>query len=147
MSSTASNYNIRRLNWGIAVTTLSVMLILEATFEPLLRARAVGSWIGIVTSGYGVMMFASSYVEEEQQFWYWMKSVWLGWLFLRQYVEPSILACLLTDTVKACHCNTTRTQWGWSVAGPPDDIESCPRMEPDWPEARWGTRYRTDFTA
>ena len=31
-------------------------------------------------------MFASSYVEEEQHFWYWTSSAWLGWLFIRKYV-------------------------------------------------------------
>ena len=30
-------------------------------------------------------MFASSYVEEEQHFWYWASSSWLGWLLLKRW--------------------------------------------------------------
>ncbi|KAL9127732.1 MAG: hypothetical protein Q9217_003441 [Psora testacea] len=86
MSSTASNYDIRRLNWGIAIATSSLILILETAFEPLVHVKIVGLWIGTITIAYGVIMFASSYVEEEQHFWYWISSAWLGYLIVRQYV-------------------------------------------------------------
>lgn len=35
---------------------------------------------------YGGMMIASSYVEEEQQFWYWAASAWGVILLIREYV-------------------------------------------------------------
>ena len=47
------------------------------------------SWLLTATIAYGLMMFASSFVEEEQQFWYWMMSAWSGWVFLKQYLKPS----------------------------------------------------------
>lgn len=32
---------------------------------------------------YGIMMFASSYVEEEQHFWYWATTAWLMLLWVK----------------------------------------------------------------
>ena len=84
MSSTASNYNIRRLNWGIAVAICSAILMLRITFKPLAQANAIGLGTGTVSIAYNVMMFASSFVEEEHHFWYWTCSAWLGCLFFKQ---------------------------------------------------------------
>ena len=39
-----------------------------------------------ITVSYGVMMFASSFVEEEQHFWYWSASGWLAYLYFIEYV-------------------------------------------------------------
>jgi len=38
----------------------------------------------IVTLLYGIMMFASSFVEEEHNFWYWAATGWLALLSLRR---------------------------------------------------------------
>lgn len=38
-----------------------------------------------ITVTYGIMMFASSYVEEEQHFWYWATSAWLVLLSFTRY--------------------------------------------------------------
>lgn len=84
MSSTASNYDISRLNLGIGVATVAVIAVLEIVFERLIEAKTTGLWTSLVTIVYGIMMFASSYVEEEQQFWYWAASAWLAWLLLKQ---------------------------------------------------------------
>jgi len=84
MSSAASNYNVSRLNIGIMIATLAVILGLETNFDILFEAKTTGIWIAFVAVAYGVMMFASSYVEEEQHFWYWATSGWLGWLLIKQ---------------------------------------------------------------
>lgn len=37
----------------------------------------------LITFSYSTMMFASSYVEEEQHFWYWAASAWLLLLYTK----------------------------------------------------------------
>ncbi|KAI9824815.1 MAG: major facilitator super transporter protein [Phylliscum demangeonii] len=64
MSSTASNYDVRLLGGGIA-------------------AGAVSALLAVLSFAYGGMMFASSYVEEEHHFWYWMLSGWLFYLLAK----------------------------------------------------------------
>lgn len=81
MSNTASNYNVQRLQIGIGLATLALIATAPAT---LFRAKVTGSWVSLLTILYGIMMFASSYVEEEHHFWYWACSGWLAWLFLKQ---------------------------------------------------------------
>ncbi len=84
MSSTASNYDISRLNVGIVLAALATVACLSTSFTALLKSRSSGLWTSSVIILYGAMMFASSYVEEEQHFWYWASSGWLAWLFLKQ---------------------------------------------------------------
>lgn len=38
-----------------------------------------------ITISYVVLMFASSYVEEEHHFWYWVASGWFFALFIKEY--------------------------------------------------------------
>lgn len=84
MSSTASNYNIQRLHTGIAIVTAALVTILTIAIPAARRANTTGIWLGFVVVMYGVMMFASSYVEEEHHFWYWVTSGWLGWLSVKK---------------------------------------------------------------
>ena len=84
MSSTASNYDISRLNVGIVLAALATVACLATAFTALSKSRSSGLWTSSVIILYGAMMFASSYVEEEQHFWYWASSGWLAWLFLKQ---------------------------------------------------------------
>lgn len=91
MSSAASNYNVPRLNQGIAVAALSVILSgILCWFGPLRRSGCT-SFFALIAVGYTVLMFASSYVEEEQQYWYWMLAGWQIYLYTRSYVSfPSV---------------------------------------------------------
>lgn len=81
MSSMASNYDVPKLVGGFGLATGSTVLAVAAT---LLHSN-VGNLIpfGLMTLLYGIMMFASSYVEEEQHFWYWSSTMWLAFLGVR----------------------------------------------------------------
>lgn len=69
---------------GLALAGSSVALSLYNA-APLFAKTSTSSKLAfaIVTIAYGVMMFASSYVEEEQQFWYWACSGWLMLLAIK----------------------------------------------------------------
>ncbi len=87
MTSMASNYDMDRLVMGTIVATAALIAAVVALV--LLPKVGTGSWIpfGLITLLYGIMMFASSYVEEEQHFWYWTTSAWLLSLGIKRYTQ------------------------------------------------------------
>jgi ethanolaminephosphotransferase len=77
LSGTASNYNLERMHTGIGIVAVGVVL-------GTISVPWAGSGLTLGSSAYGmilltycVTMFASSYVEEEQQFWHWALGGWL----------------------------------------------------------------------
>ena len=87
MSNTASNYQLAKLQLGIAITFFAVLTaILASVAEPCRETSTTGIFVTL-TLAHGMIMFASSYIEEEQQFWYWMTSSWFAWLTLRRYLR------------------------------------------------------------
>jgi len=76
MSSTASNYNMTKLVVGQILALLSLLFSLVSMGPILAESFMTSIPFMFVTIAYGFMMFASSYVEEEQQFWYWVTSAW-----------------------------------------------------------------------
>ncbi|TLD29916.1 GPI ethanolamine phosphate transferas-like protein 2 [Venturia nashicola] len=117
MSSTASNYNVSRLVSGIVLVTLSVIL---TSIIVLTKSTSMGIdnlFFLLITVLYGIMMFASSYVEEEQHFWYWITGGWIAYLALRKSQKLYIYAIGLL----LCHRVTQRwNQTGQKFAGAPD---------------------------
>lgn len=83
MSRTASNYNIPRLCVGLFITGIAALLVFPSTYAECARNRSSGGFLGLMIITYGLMMFASSYVEEEQQFWYWICSGWIFYLHIK----------------------------------------------------------------
>ncbi|USP75789.1 GPI ethanolamine phosphate transferase 2 [Curvularia clavata] len=81
MSSTASNYNLPRLftGTGLALLICALSFFTLPSFRPVTSA---GIYFSLSVALYAVLMFASSYVEEEQNFWYWATSGWFFCLFL-----------------------------------------------------------------
>ena len=84
MSSTASDYHLSRLSAGVGLAALATAAGIATVSTVLFENRVTGLWILLLFIAYGIMMFASSYIEEEQHFWYWASSSWLGWLVVKQ---------------------------------------------------------------
>ncbi|KAL7771790.1 hypothetical protein CFE70_001740 [Pyrenophora teres f. teres 0-1] len=80
MSSTASNYDLARLfiGTGLAFLICALSFFTLPSFRPVTPA---GVYYSLALALYSVLMFASSYVEEEHNFWYWATSAWLLCLF------------------------------------------------------------------
>lgn len=83
MSSTAGNYDLQRLYLGIFAAGVAALLSFPATYRLLARSHYSGSFLLFSIFGYSAMMFASSYVEEEQQFWYWIFTGWIFYLHIK----------------------------------------------------------------
>ena len=100
MSSTASNYNMARLGIGIGLAALATVSGIATVSTALSNFQATGLWVAFVFIAHGLMMFASSYVEEEQHFWYWVSSSWIGWLLLKRWEMHSIVMCDLLNSYR-----------------------------------------------
>lgn len=86
LSMAASNYNLNWMSTGIAVMSLASILSIFS-FVPLLESSKLANlFFPVITVAYGIMMFASSYVEEEHNFWYWVASGWFLAIFIKGYV-------------------------------------------------------------
>ncbi|KAF4783318.1 GPI ethanolamine phosphate transferase [Colletotrichum scovillei] len=108
MSSMASNYDMGRLHIGEAVVGLvagSLIFGARLSLIPLLA----------ISVTYGIMMFASSYVEEEHHFWYWATSAWLGSMGIRKMQSTRSPSGTLASLLIAL--TATRLIRGWNQTG------------------------------
>ncbi|TGZ82080.1 alkaline phosphatase-like protein [Ascodesmis nigricans] len=84
LSGVASNYDLRFMGAGLAVMLISagiaVSMAVKAVQKPTLAALSLTA----MSIGYVIMMFASSFVEEEHHFWYWVASAWFMALFIKE---------------------------------------------------------------
>ena len=83
MSRTGSNYDLGRLKLGIVTAAIALLAVFLVALPSLQLDPSTGLLFMLLASGYGGMMFASSFVEEEQHFWYWSLSGWLAWLSIK----------------------------------------------------------------
>lgn len=96
MSSTASNYDMFKLTAGQVLASIAAVLALGAAIPTLPQSFVSAMPFLMITVAYGIMMFASSYVEEEQHFWYWATSGWLALLSFKGYDMTSRSGTFLT---------------------------------------------------
>jgi ethanolaminephosphotransferase len=85
LSTTASSYKVDQLVKGAAVAGVSLILAIYSRQSNWPPASA-GVGFVLITILYGIMMFATSYVEEEQHFWYWATAAWMAYLYASKYV-------------------------------------------------------------
>lgn len=83
MSTTATTYDVSKLVAGQAVAALALLLASLAAGPTIVHSLKSSFPFIVVTLLYGIMMFASSYVEEEQNFWYWASTAWLAVLWMK----------------------------------------------------------------
>lgn len=126
MSGSASNYDVPRLYIGSALA----LLICSLTFFTLPKLRPISSsgiYYALSSILYAVLMFASSYVEEEHNFWYWATSGWFFVVFLtsmrkdwsNQWIfHPAIMALVLHRVIRRWN------QTGQKYAGADDIVNS-----------------------
>jgi ethanolaminephosphotransferase len=131
LSSTASSYDVPRMVSGVALAFTSSVLAVLA-FPAFWPPSLAGSALTLTTLLYGVMMFATSYVEEEQHFWYWITPAWLAFLAIRSMQQGHSLhlpddwnlpSAVLVIPILACHRLMVRwNQTGQKHAGEPDIV-------------------------
>ncbi|RNJ55384.1 major facilitator super transporter protein [Verticillium nonalfalfae] len=122
MSNMASNYDMPRLIGGQAF--IFVALVSNAL---LLKVCWSHTPFVIMTISYGIMMFASSFVEEEHHFWYWATSAWFGGLGivqLRNTKQPFSRALQLSLALLSTRLVRAWNQTGQKHAGEPDIVKT-----------------------
>ncbi|PYI23311.1 GPI ethanolamine phosphate transferase 2 [Aspergillus japonicus CBS 114.51] len=94
LTNAASDYNLRQLLLGIGAMALAVLLLLPNAYKQLSISMHSGAFLAGLIVCYGGMMFASSYVEEEHQFWNWTFS---AWTFLLHVKAASRRSCASSE--------------------------------------------------
>lgn len=147
MGGMASNYDIPKLGLGLATATGALVLAIGASYTFISWGRGSSlselAPFSLISIAYGIMMFASSYVEEEHHFWYWSTSAWLalvGWRSLsaatstratrqpQQHVFVVIIAVVAAFT--AIRLLRGWNQTGQKFAGEPDLVKTFLQPNP-----------------
>lgn len=135
MSRTASNYDMTKLTAGQVIAAVAACLAVAASYPIFARSFTSTTPFIAVTVSYAVMMFASSYVEEEQHFWYWTASAWLVLLSVQgisRYAKQSTLLTLASIAILALLRVARRwNQTGQKYAGSPDIARTFLSEHPD----------------
>lgn len=126
MSSTASNYDVLRLFLGATLAFLVCVLSLFAL--PSWRFMSPGgSYYFLTLTLYTVLMFASSYVEEEHNFWYWITSGWFFHLFLNSMRKEQVTAWVFHPALMVLVIHRVIRRWnqtGQKFSGAEDIVTS-----------------------
>ncbi|KAI0554200.1 alkaline-phosphatase-like protein [Xylaria curta] len=123
MSGMASNYDIDKLILGAATTAAAVFTAgISTAVSTKITIRNFVPF-ALITLLYGVMMFASSYVEEEQHFWYWSTTAWLFYLVVKRAPRPTGKYFTMTALgLGMMRLTRSWNQTGQKFAGEPDIV-------------------------
>lgn len=107
MKGAATKYELDKMYAGVALAAFATISAAMPCYPALVNLSLANFTLLLTFLLQGILMFASSYVEEEQQFWYWMTSAWLFIQHhLKQYAHsPNHL--LLSLTLTAAVTNAT----------------------------------------
>ncbi|KAG6069337.1 hypothetical protein E4U32_000051 [Claviceps aff. humidiphila group G2b] len=137
MSGMASNYDVFKLGLGLALAVSAAACSIMAMLSLVNRSHDMVWPTSLITVLYGVMMFASSFVEEEQHFWYWTLTLWMAYLG----VSSTRRSKSMGNGMKYLLClSVIRLIRGWNqtgqkFAGEPDIVKSF--LSPH-PPILWG---------
>lgn len=127
MTNMASNYNVFHLTCGMLLAVVAVGTSAAAMHMSSYASCSVAPGNLVVMPfvltilPYGVMMFASSYVEEEHQFWHWIAVAYVTYLSRHSIIAPTSKALLahsakaITSLIMALLC--LRLMRGWNTTG------------------------------
>jgi ethanolaminephosphotransferase len=128
LSGTASNYDLQKMRTGIGLAGLASVLVLFRAWSCLQASRFDGGVFLMLAATYAATMFASSYVEEEQQFWYWILGAWFTILHFKQsrlLSSAPWIAAIAMGLVLVLFGLTRRwNQTGQKYAGCPDLVSA-----------------------
>ena len=127
MSNTASSYNVSRMIAGTGLASAALLSSLLAMAH-LWPPQTSGAFLTAAVALYAATMFASSYVEEEQHFWYWITPVWIALLTSRRilsYTSVQELVRVGSAAVSLWACHRFAMRWnqtGQKHTGEPDVV-------------------------
>ncbi|KAG9566308.1 alkaline phosphatase-like protein, partial [Aureobasidium melanogenum] len=122
LSTTASSYNVDRLIAGAAIASVSLVLAVFSK-QHVWPPTSAGLGFTSITVLYGVMMFATSYVEEEQHFWYWATAAWMAYLYAAKTKVMGLQTSVVFSAFVLLALHRLSIRWnqtGQKHAGDPD---------------------------
>lgn len=101
MSNAASDYKVTNLYVASGLAIVATVLAYIASLSILRVSTMATCVLFFVIVCFSATMAASSFVEEEQQFWYWIAVGWMFYLHAKLYVFSlaALPPCLIIDVL------------------------------------------------
>jgi ethanolamine phosphate transferase 2 subunit G len=109
LSGAASNYDLIRMFTGMSFAVAALILAFISIPHGTFDTRISGSAFTLMLLCHSMTMFASSYVEEEHQFWYWVLGGWLMYLLVK---EQRLISCYSNPPIRGLLLSTAAFLFG-----------------------------------